>query len=406
MGSEGKEGALDGLKVLEYGDFISAPFATKLLADLGADVIKVERPGDGDRSRLQGPFPQDIPHPEKSGLYLFLNMNKRGVSLDPTSPDGHELFLGLARWADVLITNSPPKHLETYCLDYKTLAEANPTLVQATITIYGYNTPYRDWKGYALNATAASGLADRMGDPGHAPLWLPYCAADYVGGVHAAAAALLARRVQRLTGEGQHAWISLQEVLGTIFGSTALAQYVFQGMTRTRTGKRVDVFYPWEVVPCKDGYFEVITMVDAQWDRFVELMGNPPWKDDERFKNRWLAPRWAEELDAYWHPWFRERTRAELTRLFYENRIAFQPVLAVNEVAHAEHLKAREFWATVKHPVMGAYTTLGAPYKLSEAPWAVRRPPPLLGQHNGEVYRDLLGLSDSALAALQRSGVV
>ena len=398
--------ALAGLKVLDYGDFISSPYAAKLMADLGADVIKIEPPGTGDSSRIHGPFPNDEPHPEKSGLYLFLNTNKRSVTLDPTRPSGRRIFQQLTDWADIVVHNYPPRHMEEHGLTYEALSESNPGLIMVSITTFGYDTPYRDWKGYALNATVASGLSYRIGDRDRAPLWLPYCAADFQGGVHGAMTALLALRARRLTGEGQHAWLSVVEVMGVVMGGAALPQYVFQGQVRGRNGVHMDAFYPWQVTPVKDGYFEVITMVDAQWNRFVELMGNPPWREDERFQNRWLSFQWADELDQYWHPWMKEHTKSELAEMFRQNRISFQPINTIDEVVNADHLKERGFWTEVDHPLVGRYTMPGAPYKMSASPWSIRRPPPLLGQHNDEVYVDMLGYSRTDLVRLRQSGII
>jgi crotonobetainyl-CoA:carnitine CoA-transferase CaiB-like acyl-CoA transferase len=398
--------ALEGLRVVELGDFISVGYAGKLLADLGADVIKVEPVGAGDSVRRQGPFPGDEAHPEKGGLHLFLNTNKRGVTLDIQAEEGRQLVHELAAWADIVIHNLPPAELEAAGLGYDRLAEANPGLVMVSITVFGYDTPYRDWKGTALTATVASGISYRIGDPGRSPLWIPYCAADFQGGIHGAMAALIALRARRRTGEGQHAWISIVEVMATYLAGSALPGYVFNGQLRGRSGRHMAMFYPWEVAEAADGFIEVITMVDAQWNRFVELMGNPEWAKDERFQNRWLAFQWAEELDAYWLPWIKVRTRKELAEIFSANHIAFQPVQSLDEVVESEHLKAREFWQEVEHPVMGRYTTLGPPYRFSETPWTIRRPPPLLGQHNRDVFGALLGHGEAECERLAGAGVI
>ncbi len=382
--------ALQGLRVLELGDFIAGPYAAKLLADLGADVVKIETLPDGDSSRQHGPFPSGMPHPEKSGLFHFLNANKRSVLIDPTNQEHLRLANRLALWADVFITNIPVDDLEHYGLDRTTLERSNPRLIQVAITVFGYDTPRSRWKGYALAASAASGLAQRMGDPGKAPLWPPFAAADYWGGVHGAATALLARRVQRATDRGQHCWISLVEVLGTIMKGAPLGEFVYLGTNRNRTGTFADSFYPWEIAPCKDGYFQIITMVDKQWQRFLELMDNPSWQHDSRLANRWLAPRWAKELDAYWHPWLQRRTKGDLTELFHENQLPFQPINTLEEAIQSEHLQRRSFWYRRTHPTLGAYTMPGAPYKLSNTPWRVRAFAPTLGQHTAELARELM----------------
>lgn len=399
------ERALDGLRVLELGDFISASYGAKLLADLGADVLKVEPPG-GDSVRGHGPFAGDEPHPERGGLHLFLNANKRSITLDSSDAGGRELLLRLAENADLVIHNLPPATLEERALTFEAFSAVNPQLVMVSVTVFGYDTPYRDWKGYALNATVASGISHRIGDPGRAPLWIPYCAADFQGGIHGAIAALLALRVRRVTGEGQHAWISVVEVMGTYLGGSGVPGFVLSGQLRGRAGTNMDAFYPWQVTPVADGYFEVITMVDEQWQRFVELTGGGEWADDERLKTRWQAWQWADEFDQHWHPWMLERTKAELAELFARERIPFHPVQTIEEVVNSAHLRERDFWQTLDHPEAGEHVTLGPPYRLSETPWELRRAAPLLGEHNADVYLGELGLARSDYEALTARGVI
>ena len=188
--------ALEGLRVVETGDFISAAYAGKLLADLGADVIKVEPP-EGDSARRHGPFAGDVSDPEKSGLFLFLNTNKRSVALDLESEAGRERLRTLAREADIVVHNHRASDLRRWGLTYEDLSADHPELVMSAITPFGHGTPRADWEGTALTATAASGLPNYIGDADRAPLWLPFSAADFQGGVHGAAAALLAHRERR-----------------------------------------------------------------------------------------------------------------------------------------------------------------------------------------------------------------
>ncbi len=371
--------ALEGLRVVEFGGFIAAPYAGKLMADLGADVIKVEPPG-GDPSRRHGPFPGDIADREKSGLYLVLNANKRNTVLDLDSDSGVAAFRALVREADVLVHNEPPARIEALGLTWEQLAAENSGLVMVSITPFGWDTPRRDWKGPALITTVASGVCDRIGDPGRAPLWLPFCAADFQGGIHAAVAAIAGIRARRATGCGQHAWLATSEVVATFLGGSALTPFVLNGQHRKRAGHHMPAFYPWEVVEVADGYFEVITMVDAQWERFLELLGSPEWANDERLRNRWLSPQWAHELDALWHPWMKERTQDELWKLFRERHIAFQPVQPLDRVVASDHLAERGFWQEVEHPAAGRYRMPGAPYRLSATPWSLESPPPLLDE--------------------------
>ena len=397
--------ALDGMTVLEDGGGIAASYAGKLLADLGAEVIKVERPG-GDEVRRKPPFAADLPARERSGLHLFLDTNKRSVTLDVKSAAGRRIYVDLARRCGTVITSRQIAEQRKLGLDWETLSADAPELNQVTITVFGIGTQREGWRSESLIASLASGISYRIGDPDRAPLGLPYDAPQYQGGIHAAIAALLARRATRASGAGQHAWLSIVDIISNVMAGAGVAPFVFTGQSRGRAGTRMNAFYPWQVTPVKDGYYEVITMVDRQWNRFMELMGDPDWQHDERLQNRWLAFQHADEIDAFWHPWMAQQTKAELMELFGENHISFQPVHTIGEVAESEHLQARGFWAEVEHPEFEQPIRLpGAPYQLSESPWAIRRRAPLLGEHTAEVLSEV-GVGASEMARLRRSGVV
>ena len=392
--------ALEGFRVLEDGGGIAAAYAGKLLADLGADVIKIEPPGRGDPIRRRGPFPADRPHRELGGLHLFLDTNKRSVAFDLHTAAGRRLFRRLAASSEAVVTTRPIREQRELNLSWDDLAAAHPNLVTVSITTFGVGTQRQDWQASSLTTSMASGISYRIGDPDKAPLGLPYDAPLYQGGIHGAIAALLGRRAARQddgkTG-GQHIWLSIVDIVGSVMAGAGVAAYVFTGQSRGRAGVRMNAFYPWQVTPVKDGYFEVITMVDDQWNRFLDLLGSPAWRNDERLENRWLAFQHADALDALWHPWMRERAKSELWRQFSENRISFQPVHTIAEVAESNHLKARDFWTatTPKNPPNPIPQTTppttplpGAPYKLSITPWQIHRPPPHLGQHTAEVLQE------------------
>ena len=396
--------ALEGMTVLEDGGGIAASYAGKLLADLGADVIKLEPPG-GDSVRRKPPFAADVPGRERSGLHLFLNTNKRSLTLDVESAAGRRLYRQIAKHCGTVITSRPIAEQRRLGLTWDDLSADAPELNQVSITVFGIDTQREGWQSESLIASLASGISYRIGDPDKAPLGLPYDAPQYQGGIHAAIAALLARRATREDGVGQHAWLSIVDIISNVMAGAGVAAYVFTGQSRGRAGTHMNAFYPWQVTPVKDGYYEVITMVDHQWNRFMELLGDPEWQHDERLKNRWLAFQHVEALDAFWHPWMAERTKAELMEIFGENHISFQPVHTIGEAAESEHLKAREFWAEIEHPEFDEPVRLpGAPYKLSESPWSIRRRPPLLGEHSAEVLSEI-GVGESELTRLRRAGV-
>ncbi len=397
--------ALNGMTVIEDGGGIAAAYAGKLLADLGADVIKVEPPGGSDVRRLP-PFAADNPGRERSGLHLFLDTNKRSITLDVQTEAGRRLFQQLAHQKGMLITSRSITEQRRLGLSWEDLSADSATFNQVSITVFGVDTQRQDWQSTSLIASLASGISYRIGDADRAPLGLPFDAPQYQGGIHAAIAALLQRRATRQDGVGQHAWLSIVDIISNVMAGAGVAAYVFTGQSRGRAGTHMNAFYPWQVTPVKDGYYEVITMVDRQWNRFMELLGDPEWQHDERLNNRWLAFQHVDDLDAFWHPWMAERTKAELMQLFGENHISFQPVHTIGEVAESEQLAARDFWAELEHPEFEDPLRLpGAPYKLSESPWSLRRRPPLLGEHSAEVLSEV-DVRSADIQRFRKSGVI
>ena len=393
--------ALEGVRIIEDGGGIAASYAGKLLADLGADVIKIEPP-EGDAVRRRGPFPRDLPHRERGGLHLFLDTNKRSIVLDLETAAARRLFRGLAASSDAVITSRPIAEQRRLGLTWDDLAGANPELAQVSITMWGIGTRREGWQAASLTASLASGISYRIGDPDRSPLGLPYNAPEFQGGIHGAIAALLGRRAARNGAGGQHVWVSIVDIVSSVMAGAGVAAYLFAGQNRSRAGVRMNSFYPYQVAPAKDGFFEVITLVDDQWNRFMELLGDPDWQHDERLKNRWTAFQWADEIDALWHPWMKERTKQELWEQFAANRISFQPVHTIAEVAESDQLAQRDFWREIQ-TAAGEQVIPGAPYKLGRTPWRIRRPPPLLGADTAEVLSELA--APAAPAAIRRAGI-
>lgn len=399
-------GALDGLQVLELGEFISAPYCGRLLADLGAEVLKVEPPA-GDRARRYGPFRGDLPDPESSGLYLYLNANKRAITLDITTATGRELLHRLAAGVDIVVENLEHKAVEAAGADYQALRAVNPALVVTSISPFGRTGPRAHWRGHGLHASAGSTVAHRTGDPDRSPLAKPLNEPDFLGGVHAAAATLLAVLLHERGGGGQHVDIALQDLLGTVTSGLSLAATLY-GIRppAKRSGHRATAFFPWTVLPVADGYMEFITMQDRQWDAFIDEIGAPEWAKDPRFQDKFAMVQHADEVEALLLQEVGHRTRADLWEATRRRRISFQPVHRIDEVVESDHMQARDYFVEIPDGEGRPVTVPGAPYKLSESPWAIRRPPPRLGQHNREVFVEQLGLSPSELADLFRAGVV
>ena len=399
------EQLLSGVKVVECGNLVSAAFMAKLFADFGAEVIKVEEP-EGDLARKRGPFPGDTPHPDKSGLFLYLNTNKLGVTLNLREPRGHALLQSLCAQADILVHNYRPPDMAGLGLDFERLHRANPSLIMTTISYFGLTGLYGDYNAYELTGTNAGGWAFLSPGASDHPELPPLRAfghqADFQGGVHGAVATLGAYYHKCLTGEGQHVDVSIQECIAAI-SEMNFTHYTYGKRETSRLGRRT--IFPWCMLDCQDGKIFVINVEEDQWQRLVELMGNPEWASLEIFKDRVARGQNYDALFPFLQEWAANWKVADLYRAAQERRICFAPVNAMADLFASAHLKAREFFTQISHQVAGNLTYPGAPFKVSEAGWAMHRPAPLLGQHNAEVYGKL-GLSQAELGKLRQQGVI
>ena len=278
--------ALTGIKVVEFSDFVSGPFCGKYLANLGAEVIKVEKPGLGDKARSWGPFPQDLPDIEKSGLFLFLNTNKSGITLNLETAAGLKMFKELLKWADVLIEDRPVQEMSRLGLSYEIISRLNPSLVMTSITPFGQTGPFKDYKGNDLISSHSSAEAFGNPDEGvkdpatHPPLKGANHAADFMSGMTAAVCTLGAVIARKASGSGTHVDISRQEAVASI-GRQQLAYYAVQGVTPSREYGRKK--FGGFLYPCKDGY--VVIWIGPHYPRVMEMMGNPDWSTEEMFAN-------------------------------------------------------------------------------------------------------------------------
>lgn len=399
--------ALDGLRVVEVGDFISAAYCTKLLADLGADVIKIEPPG-GDSSRRYGPFRGDIPDSEGSGLFVYLNTNKRDVAVDLRTPAGRAILDGLLGSADVLVENLDRETLAAFGLEHAGLQARFPSLIVTSISAFGRRGPRSHYRGHGLQASAGSTVAFRTGAPGRAPLIKPLNEPEFLGGLHGAVGTLVAHRYQAATWRGQHVDIAIQDVLAAVTSGQGLAASVAgtRPVGQGRSGHRVGAGYPWMVLPVADGYMEFICLQDRQWRAFLDALGDPEWGRDPRFAERFARGQFADELDGLILQTVGRLTRAELWQLCRERMVPFQPVHRIDELVESDHLRERNFFQTAVDGAGRPMTVPGPPYKLSGTPWVLRTPAPRFGQHTADVLMRELGLSPRELMALSRAGVI
>ncbi|MBM5812962.1 MAG: CoA transferase [Gammaproteobacteria bacterium] len=400
--------ALAGLKVIDLGQAVSAPWCARLFADYGADVIKVEPPRTGDVARHWGPFPGDRPDPEKSGLYFFLNTGKRGVTLDVSRAEGRELLGGLVRGADVLIENHLPPRMRDWGLDYATLAQGNPDLVMISITPFGQTGPYRDWHGCDLNAFHLTGASSRYcGRPGEAPLEHGTFAADFCGGAAGAAWGLAAVLGRRFAGGGQQLDVACAEAIAATFsGSQNIGAVALTGAFDRRTGVGMSLRAPATILPCRDGHAWILAIEDAQWQGLVRAMGNPAWTEAEVFRDLYMRAEHADAMYPLLAEWTRAQSKWEIMERCQAEGVPVTAVFTVAEVADHPHLRERGCIVALEHAALGSVRTLGAPFRLQGSAVRPTRAAPLLGEHNAEVYRDWLGLDERELDRLRLTGVV
>ncbi|MBE0415834.1 MAG: CoA transferase, partial [Dehalococcoidia bacterium] len=349
--------ALSGTRVLEYAQFVAGPYCAKLMADLGAEVIKIEPP-EGDVARRRGPFPNDIPHPERSGLFLYNNTNKSGITLNLDSTEGKEIFRRLIKDIDIFVEDTPPGMMKKLGLDYAALKEINPRLIMTSITPFGQTGPYKDYKAYYLNLSHGSGLGYTTPynplDPHileREPVMEGALIGEYDSGLFAAVATLSALYLCVFTGRGQHIDVSKQEVLLHHL-RVHMANYFDDGHWEHRADK--DMLNAWGgVFPCKDGYIYTIFIEDQQWRGLVDLMGNPQWSKEEKFSPEKRRELRAEEVYPLLMPWIAEHTREEIFHGLQNRGCPACPVYKVGEVPHTEHMKARGFFVDLEHPEAG-----------------------------------------------------
>jgi len=397
---------LDDLRVLEVGDFSSVAQCGKLLADFGASVLKVELP-DGDSLRRYGPFPGSNVSRETGGLHLFLNANKRSITLDYRIHRGRELLRKLVASHDVFITNIPFPERERLGLTYEEIrAAGDERLIYTALTPFGDAGPRRHWTGYDINVWGGAGQAVKFGEADREPLNKPLSEIDSLIGLNAAGATLFAVMARDLQGgPGQYIDISGMDCLAQFMNGLSVNAMIFEGRPfPSRTGFKSMVVVPWGVYPCKDGYVEVFCPMARHWEQFARVLGVPELMDPA-FLERPHRQLHEAEIEAAMMPWLAARTKAELVDIFTREKLPFHPINTIADVVDSDQLRERGYFVEREHPVAGTLRYPGAPFKTSFEGWRWRSPAPLLGQHTSEVLR-ALGIDDDGIAELQRSGTI
>lgn len=403
-------GPLKGLRILDLSRVLAGPSCTQLLADLGADVIKVERPGVGDETRAWGPpFVKDAEGNDttESGYYLSANRNKRSVTLDLSRPEGGALAKRLLAQSDVLIENFKVGGLAKYGLAYDDLKEKFPGLVYCSITGFGQDGPYAARPGYDMMAQGIGGLISMTGEAGRPPVKVPIAINDVMTGMYASVAIMAALRHRDETGQGQYIDLGLLDVQVAWLYNQGL-NYLTGGQIPERLGTAHPNTVPYQAFETADGFIILAANNDEQFKRFVELAGREDLLDDPRFatnperiRNRDTVVDAVQEIlrekpSAYWIE--------ELERI----NVSCGPINTLDQVFDDPQVQARGMQVAMPYPIAGKGTVdlIGNPLKMSETPVSYRHPPPSLGEHTDEVLSEILGLDQDEREKLRADGLI
>jgi crotonobetainyl-CoA:carnitine CoA-transferase CaiB-like acyl-CoA transferase len=392
---------LAGVGVVECGEGVSAAFGAKLMALLGASVIKVEAP-HGDLTRRRGPFFGDVSDPENSGLFLYLNADKRSIALDLTAAHDRQTLDHLLARADILIHNIPASERGACAMEGTRVSARHPQLIVAAISRFGDRGPYSHYKAYELNTIHASGTAILnpllCESPDLPPIKYFGAQAEYQAGIHAAMTALAAFFFRMESGEGQAIEISEQECMATML-DLSMVWYTYQKLRTSRLG--YSVIGPGGTHRCADGMAQLVCAEEAQWHRLVELMGTPDWAREEIFKDRGARGKNIEALRVLIEQWTQSRTVNEVVSLMQARRVPAAPVSQPSNLYRDEHLAARGFFVALPERDSNREPLLvpGVPFKSTTMGWSMRRPPPRLGEHQEEILREIFSLRPSGASA-------
>ncbi|MDR2163060.1 MAG: CoA transferase [Clostridiales Family XIII bacterium] len=394
--------ALEGIKVIDLSRVLAGPYCTMLLADMGADVVKVEIPGVGDDTRAFPPFIED-----ESVYFKNMNRNKRGVTLNLKHERGKEIFLELARKADMLVENYRPGTMEKLGLGYDELRKANPGLVYGAISGFGHTGPYSGRAGYDIIGQAMSGIMSVTGWPDSGPTRTGGPISDAMSGISLALGLLAAYRYREVTGVGQKVDISLVDTL--VSSMQIINQiYLATGRLPQRIGNRYESTYPYDTFDTKDGATVVIGCAnDKAWRILCNLMGREELIDDPRMATNKLRVENHELIRPIVLEWTRTKDAEELVGLLLDSGCPAAPIYDIEQVSRDPHIAgARDMFPVIEYPRIGKLKVTGSHLKFTRTPAGPRTPAPDLGQHNEEVYGEMLGLGADELARLKEGGII
>jgi CoA:oxalate CoA-transferase len=396
-------GPLEGITVLDLTWILSGPYCTLMLADMGAEVIKVERPGYGDASRGTAPVVNEV----DSAYFMSINRNKRSISLNLQNPRGRDLFLRLVKHADVVTENFTPGTLKRLGIDYPVLAKENPRLVVCSISGFGQTGPYTERSALDVVVQGMGGVMSITGEEGGRPLRVGAPVGDINAGMTAAAAICAALVERSRSGLGQYIDLAMMDCQVALV-ENAIARHFATRETPGPLGTRHAVMTPFQAFPTRDGWIVVgITGSNpSHWPLFCSAIGHVELIDDPRFTTPWLRTQHIRELEPVLNEAIRQRTTQEWLDDMVPLGIPCGPVNTIPQVVGDPQVLHREMIVEIPHPRLGSWKFTGIPPKFSRTPGQVALPPPDLGQHTEQVLAGLLGMRGSEVEALRRDGIV
>jgi crotonobetainyl-CoA:carnitine CoA-transferase CaiB-like acyl-CoA transferase len=401
MASDHSGGALEGLRVVDLTRILAGPLCAQVLGDMGADVIKVEPPGTGDDTRTWGPpFAGG-----ESAYFLGLNRNKRSVTLNMAVKDGQEILASLLKRSDVLIENFKLGTLEKWGFGNDWLEKNAPRLIRCSITGYGSSGPDKALPGYDFILQAESGLMSICGETEGTPTKYGVAIVDVVTGLYACNSILGALAARNRTGRGQHVEVCLYDS-GISMLINVASNYLVSGKDARRFGNGHPNVVPYTTYATADGMIAIAVGNDAQFARFSETAGHPEWANDARFSKNPARVTNRDALDSLINAALKADKTAGWIAKLRAVGVPCGPINSVAEALNDPHTLAREMVRTVNHPAAGELKLVGIPFRMNGTPAAVRRPPPLLGEHTEEVFGKELGLGSQRLAQLRAAKVI
>jgi CoA:oxalate CoA-transferase len=391
---------LKGIRVLDLGHVLAMPTCTMQLADLGAEVIKIERPGVGDDSRYFGPFKN-----KESAYFISINRNKKSITLDLKKDQGKKIFKDLVKISDVVTENYRPNTMQKLGLGYETLKAINPQIIYASICGFGHKTVYPGRPGYDVIAQATGGIMAITGQADGPPTRVGSSIGDIFSGSFATIGILAALRVKEKTGLGQQVDIAMMDAVVSVL-ENAVVRYTVTGEIPQRTGSAHPSIAPFDVFEAQDGWFVVGIGNDMLWEKFCKAINKTDLLDDLRFTTNPKRSENYKELKPIITEWSKEKTVEEILNILITAGVPVGEVNTIDKIVDDPNIKLREMIVEVEHPLAGEVKITDTPIKLSLTPGKVEKASPLLGEHTEEILGELLGFSQEEIEGLKKEGVV